>query len=155
MEQRDGAEGRSGSESELREGALRLLARREHSRKELERKLTSREWSASRVDRILDELAAEGLQSDARFAAEHLRSRVNRGYGPRKILAELVQKGVSRELAARTLDAADVDWAGVARGIYLTRFGDDAPSDRKERARRWRAMERRGFPGDVIAGLLE
>ncbi|TVR64282.1 MAG: regulatory protein RecX [Gemmatimonadales bacterium] len=145
------------AESELREGALRLLVRREHTRSELTRKLTSRGHDPDAVARLLDELAAEGLQSDLRFAREHLRSRMERGYGPRKILAELSKRGVSRIQAARVLEEAEVDWGAVAQQVYRDRFGPEtpAPQDRKERARRWRSMERRGFTAASIAPLLE
>jgi len=143
------------SDAELREAALRLLARREHTRSELTRKLTSRGWPSARVGELLDDLASEGLQSDVRFATEHLRSRVARGYGPRKIRAELRQRGVSRTLASQALQAAEVDWGEVALEIYRARFGEETPEDTAERARRWRSMERRGFPADIIAGLLE
>ncbi len=145
------------ADAELREGALRLLARREHTRTELTRKLTGRGWDSDAVSQLLDELAGEGLQSDLRFAREHLRSRVERGYGPRKILAELQKRGVGRPQAARVLEAADVDWAALARRVYRERFGVEAPpsDDRKERARRWRSMERRGFTAEAIAPLME
>lgn len=145
------------ADSELRDAALRLLARREHTRSELTRKLTGRGWDANAVSRLLEDLAAKGLQSDLRFAHEYLRIRVQRGYGPRKILAELRKRGLRRTEAARIVEAAEVDWSALAQRVYRDRFGSKAPSpdDRKERARRWRSMERRGFTADTIGPLME
>ena len=55
--------------------ALGLLTRREHSRRELSRKLTSRGVEAADVRSAVDRLEAEGWQSDTRFAEALVRSR--------------------------------------------------------------------------------
>ena len=62
--------------------ALGLLVRREHSRKELTRKLTARGVEADDAQAAVERMTAEGWQDDARFAELLVRSRANNGYGP-------------------------------------------------------------------------
>jgi regulatory protein len=143
-----------GQDRALREAAYRLLARREHSRHQLRRKLKDRDWCHEEVEELLDRLEEEGLQSDLRFAQAFARSRVERGYGPVRIRSELGQRGVDRGLAAQVVDGLEVDWIELAGSQYRRRYGDTDVDSRKERARRWNAMRRRGFTGEQIRPLL-
>ncbi len=139
---------------DAREAAIRLLARREHSARELWRKLTERGLAAEVIGPTLAALAAEGLQSDARFAAEYLRSRAERGYGPLRIRAELAERGVAGSEIATALGEAEADWAVRACEVHRRRFGDGRPVDRRERARQMRFLQQRGFDGEQIRAAL-
>jgi regulatory protein len=144
----------SGAE-EVRDAAVRLLARREHSARELTRKLCDRGWPEDRVEAALAALAAEGLQSDARFAESFARQRAERGYGPRKIDAELRQRGVERDLIAVALEQVDVDFFESAADFYRRRYGEpDATLSYRERARRAQALTRRGFEPEHVRALV-
>ena len=143
-----------GSRAELREAAVRLLARREHSRRELAAKLARRRWPAGSVTEVLDELAAEGLQSDLRFAESYARQRAEKNYGPVHIRAELSERGIDWELIAGVMDALEVDWSGSAAAWYERRYGTRPPSDIGEKARRVQALSRRGFAHEHIRGLI-
>ncbi|TVR53561.1 MAG: regulatory protein RecX [Gemmatimonadales bacterium] len=133
------------TDSKLRDKAHRLLSQREHSRSELRQKLLERGSAEGPVDELLDHLRDTGLQSDRRFAEALARSRVARGYGPLRIRSDLARRGVAPPLARQVLDALAVDWAEALREEHASRFGDDAPPNFQEKARRWRALERRGF----------
>lgn len=143
------------TDPQLREGALRLLARREHTRWELRRKLLKRKWDSGDVAAVLERLAREGLQSDRRFAEAHLRGRIERRYGPLRILAELRRRGVAAPLAREVVDSARVNWVEVARKAHSSRFGEGPPTNPEEKARRWRILKRRGFTGSQLAQVLE
>ncbi|HVJ31411.1 MAG TPA: regulatory protein RecX, partial [Gammaproteobacteria bacterium] len=69
--------------------ALELLARREHSRRELTRKLAARGFSDDVVSPVLDKLERTGALADARFTDSFVRSRIGKGQGPQRIRAEL------------------------------------------------------------------
>ena len=125
--------------------AMDLLARREHSRQELERKLVSREIAAGTVADVLDELQADGLQDDQRFVEAFIRSRVTRGKGPLKVMAELADRGVNANLVEAGLAAADAHWASMAEEALAKRFGSQPVRDFKDRARRLRFLAQRGF----------
>lgn len=138
----------------IRESAIRLLARREHSRAELERKLAQRGWAADDVRDVLDDLCADGLQSDTRYAESFVRSRIARNYGPVRIQAELTERGVDRQLAAEALASAEVDWFALAEDWYRRKYATE-PGDRKERSRRMQALGRRGFSPEHFQWLFE
>jgi regulatory protein len=139
---------------DVRRAAMNLLARREHARKELVQKL-SKKFSAipEIVEEELDKLRAEGLQSDARLAEVFIRSRVNRGQGPVKIKMELRGKGVDNDTLARAFETCEVNWFALVEQVARRRFGDSVPSDAKERARRGRFLQQRGFNFDQIGSL--
>ena len=134
--------------------AVRLLTRREHSRKELARKLFARGMPADLVEEVLQNLQARRLQSDARYAESLVNSRVSRGQGPVRIRRDLAQQGIPDTDIDTALEAAGVDWYALARETRTRRFGDPAPAEWKERARQARFLEYRGFSGDQIREAL-
>ena len=142
-------------EAACRRLALDLLARREHSRLELERKLASRGFHAPVVAGALDRLEAAGALSAERFGASFVRSRIARGQGPLRIRMELEQRGVASDAAAELLGQAEVDWNEAAREVRRKRFGQAAPRDFKERARQARFLEQRGFGSSAIRAALD
>lgn len=131
-----------------------MLARREHARRELARKLTQKGFSETAVRQALDALEAEGLLSDARFAEALVRSRTERGYGPLRIRAELIERGVDPALIEAQLEAELQSWVELARRQQAKRFGQGPAQDYRERARRARFLEGRGFPAEVIRRVL-
>ncbi|MFO7762877.1 MAG: regulatory protein RecX [Wenzhouxiangellaceae bacterium] len=148
-------EGSDSALAEAREAALRLLARREHSARELETKLLGKGWPGSDASQVISDLAADGLQSDRRFAESFARQRAGRHYGPRRILAELAQRGIDSGLAAEALESLEVDFAELAADFYRRKYGNADPDpDYRERARRSQALYRRGFESEHLRGLI-
>ncbi len=138
----------------LRLAAMNLLARREQSVRELQQKLLRRSTDTGLINSVIETLAAEGLQSDQRFAESFLRQRVARGYGPKRLLPELRQRGVADDVAEQTLAELEVDWYTVARDVFHARFGEQVSSEIKEKARRDRFMQYRGFSSDHYRHLI-
>lgn len=138
----------------IRRAAMDYLARREHARDELFHKLRSRfDVAPEIIEQELDKLRQEGLQSDARLAEALVRSRVNRGQGPVKIRAELRGKGVDDAIIASALDECDVDWSELVGEVARKRFGEHGPANPRERAKRIRFLQQRGFSFDHINTL--
>lgn len=137
-----------------RESALGLLARREHSRAELARKLEARDYVDADIAAVLDALTDAGLLSETRFAEAFVTARVRKGQGPRRIRAELRQRGVTDEMIDRAFDEAAVDWLELAQRVHRRRFGDQPPADVRDRARRVRFLEYRGFGADEIYAVV-
>ena len=124
--------------------ALELLARREHSRRELGRKLAARGIDRDAADVAMDKLGAQGFQDEQRFADMLARSRASGGHGPTRIRAELGMHGLAREIIENALDC-DTDWAESARALLARRY---SPADLADPAKRRKAVEfllRRGF----------
>jgi regulatory protein len=135
--------------------ALELLARREHSRRELTRKLAARGFPDDVVTPVLDELERTGALANARFADTFVRSRIAKGQGPQRIRAELAQRGIDAAAADDGLAAADVDWLATIRAVRSKRFGPELPRDYAERARQARFLQYRGFDSAQIRAALE
>lgn len=128
--------------------ALGLLSRREHSRRDLERKLARRGVAKEDAEAALERLERSAYQSDERFADALVRRRAGAGYGPRHILAELATHGIAATVARPLLDAQD--WVAVATDLARRR-GRGAGADPQVARRRLVALlQRRGFAGDHI-----
>ncbi|EAQ97009.1 regulatory protein RecX [Congregibacter litoralis] len=130
---------------DIRLAAVNLLARREHSRKELEQKLKKRFDDHGVVSEQLDRLTEEGLQSDARYAESFVRQRYNRGHGPLRVRQEMRQRGVPDEDVQMAMESAGYDWSSSASIVLKKKYGNTPAGDAKEKARRSRFMQYRGF----------
>jgi len=130
--------------------ALGLLSRREHSQRELARKLKARGCDADEVETVLAHLITEGWQDDARFAEMLVRARAQAGYGPRYIRAELLTHGVNDALIASALDHFEGDWLENARYLLQRRFGNTLNKESKHYRKAADLLARRGFDSDYI-----
>jgi regulatory protein len=135
--------------------ALELLARREHSRRELTRKLGTRGFTDDVIASVLDRLERSGALADARFTDSFVRSRVAKGQGPQRIRAELGQRGIADAEADEVLRGAEVDWLETIKAVRRKRFGPERPRDYAERARQARFLQYRGFLSEQIRAALE
>ncbi len=140
---------------DARKRALRLLARREHSRLELSRKLDAKGVNSNKIEGLLDHLERQGLLSDERFTESYVHSRKQRGYGPYRIAAELKDKGIAESLIEKYLNPDASDWGDLASYHYRKRYGGKAIMSRQERARRARFLLARGFSNEMIFKLLD
>lgn len=132
--------------------ALRYLARREHSRRELEKKLSVHEQSPQVLSDLLDQLEQQGFLSTERFAEQTSRTRRPR-FGSQRIVHELKEKGVdTAHIAGLLPDLKETDLE-TARQIWQKKFGTP-PADIKERGRQMRFLTNRGFPSDIIRAVL-
>jgi regulatory protein len=146
--------GRRRQEPSVTQRALGFLTRREHSRKELVSKLTSRGMDAAEVETAVARLAGEGWQDDTRFAGSLLRARVSSGYGPVRIRAELATHGLDRDAIARALESFDGDWAEIASDLVRRRFGPVANFDLARQRKAADLLIRRGFERPAIQAAI-
>ncbi|PTY37157.1 hypothetical protein BGP77_07780 [Saccharospirillum sp. MSK14-1] len=134
--------------------ALNLLARREHSRVELARKLEQRfPDQPEAITEALDRLMEQGLQDDQRFAEAFFRSQLERNRGPIRIRHEARQKGIAEAMESQ-LAESDVDWYKLALDVATRKLGRDDPSQPKVQARLARFLAYRGFDGECVRNVL-
>ena len=139
-------------EKSLLARALGYLARREHSRAELARKLTPHAESTDQLKRLLDDLEAKKLLSDRRFTEVLARSRGER-FGAARVKQELRSRGISDSLAREAVaDLARTEFQR-AREVWRRKF-DAPPADAAERARQMRFLAQRGFSAEVIRRVV-
>jgi regulatory protein len=139
--------------NELRQKAIRLLARREHTRAELTRKLASY-GTPEAIAGVIAELQAAHLQSDIRAAESYVRSHADR-LGSLRLRQDLKTRGVTSDLVdAQLAPGVLPDELDRARTVWHKKFSD-APADAREWARQARFLQTRGFASDIIRRLLK
>ena len=135
----------------LRERALALLARREHSGAELARKLAPHA-PAEDIATLVEHLRRENLLSDVRYAESLARARDGR-HGSLRLRADLRVQGVPEEQCDAVLAQARARDLEAARALWQRKFGQASP-DRAERARQMRFLASRGYPTEVIRRVV-
>jgi len=133
--------------------ALGLLSRREHSQRELRRKLDRKGYAADESAAAVQRLQQQSFQSDQRFAQMLVRSRVAQGQGPRRILAELRTHGIADDDARDALEQEGTDWLVLARRVHVRRYGQAVVRDPQESRRRAAFLLRRGFDAATVRAI--
>ena len=136
----------------LKGRALKLLAAREHSRSELEKKLASHEEVPGELAQALDELQAKGFISEQRVVESVLHRRAAR-LGTGRVKQELQAKGISAEVMADAIDALRRTEVERAREVWRKKFGEPA-ADAAGRAKQMRFLAARGFGADAIRRVV-
>jgi regulatory protein len=143
---------REGSARSGYERGIGLLARREHSARELKAKLTARGHARDEASEAVERLQQQEYQSDTRFAASVARQRSGQGYGPRRIQAELRSHGLADAAIRVVIEELQVDWNALAATQLRRRHGGRSLTDTAERAACAAFLLRRGFdPATVRA----
>jgi regulatory protein len=136
----------------LKGRALKLLAAREHSRQELERKLAQHEAQPGQLKAALDELQARGFIDEQRVVDSVLHRRAGR-LGAQRIRQELQAKGLDSERVAAAVASLRGTEAQRAREVWRRKFGVQ-PADAAQRAKQARFLLARGFSGEVVRRVL-
>ena len=137
----------------LKARAMRLLARREHSREELRRKLAARAQEGDDIEAVLDDLQKRGWLSDARYAEQSIRAR-SRRFGPVKLAHALRAQGVDEATIEAGFRAAGVDGTASIDKVWASRFRAP-PANERDKARQVRFLQGRGFALDDIFKFLK
>ena len=131
-----------------------LLARREHGRVELTRKLRQRGATPELIEPALDRLTEEGLLSESRYLESFVSYRARSGYGPLRIREELGQRGLQRGDIEQALRESGIDWREQLLDTWQRKFAGELPMDARERARQGRFLSYRGYSMEMIGRLL-
>ncbi|MES3010897.1 MAG: recombination regulator RecX [Pseudomonadota bacterium] len=137
----------------LKGRALRLLARREHSRAELERKLAAFEEVPGTLAQALDALQAKDFINEQRVVDSVVHRRAPR-LGAGRVRQELERKGLDREAVASAVAALASTELARARDVWQKKFGGTAAVDAADRARQMRFLASRGFSGEVVRRVV-
>lgn len=132
---------------------LRLLARREHSRRELLDKLALRGFNRDEAEPVITEMAERDWQNDERYTECYVRQRIQSGYGPVRIRYELQQRGISdADLDAQAEQRGG--WQNLLLDVYSGKYGDEKSLAQNEWLKRSRFLQQRGFSGEMIKRLF-
>ena len=141
-------------QTSIRNKAMDLLARREHSEYELRQKLKSRDYDVDAIDVALQELRQDHLLSDARYAEAYVNHRFNAGVGPVKIRYELRQKGIADALADEFLEPLSDRWDQLMMQQRVRKYGDAIPAGYADRMKQARFLQNRGFSPESVMRLF-
>ena len=163
------------AESRLRWLAFYYLSRREYGKAELKQKLIDKEQDPEKVDALLDEFEEKGYQSDYRTTLMLIRENIRKGRGRGRIKQEFYRKKIampgnidelidmansdSEEFSEFVDDSADnlvdgVDWLKLAVVARTRKYGDDIPTEQKDKAKQLRFLQYRGFNTDICFAAL-
>lgn len=138
----------------VRRTAMDLLARREHGRVELTRKLRQRGAPEELIDTALDRLTEEGLLSESRYLESFVSYRARSGYGPLRIREELGQRGLQRADIELALRESGINWQAQLEDVWRRKFSGQLPLDARERAKQGRFLAYRGYSMEMIGRLF-
>ncbi len=130
-----------------------FLSRREHSSREILKKMSNRVESKEMLLDSIKELVDDGLLSDERFAESYFQSRKNKGYGPLRIRNELKQRGVGDQIFSSLSN--EVDWSKYALEALKKKTNGDLPSEIKDVLKLKRFLNYRGFDFQDIDRAFE
>ncbi len=163
------------AESRLRWLAFYYLSRREYGKAELKQKLIDKEQDPDQIDALLDEFAEKGYQSDYRTTLMLIRENIRKGRGRGRIKQEFYRKKIampsnvdelidmanaeSDEFSEFVDDSSDnlvdgVDWLKLAVTARTKKYGEDIPTEQKDKARQLRFLQYRGFNTDICFAAL-
>jgi regulatory protein len=142
---------------EIVSASLRLLAMRDMSRIEFERKLAAKGFEAQSIAEAISWCIAEGWLNEARFAEVAAR-RLGHKYGAARIVQSLKQKGLSGSTLDDTMEAVKATEPQRAYAIWQRKFGE-VTHNHDARAKQLRYLQSRGFSyaiaNQIVRGLYE
>ena len=133
--------------------ALDIISRREHSQKELSNKLIKKFNIPELVDSVIDGLLEKNLLNDYRYSESYVVARKRKGFGPKKIVYELVSKGVNENTASEVIDA-EGGWNEAALKAFNKKFKAGMGEDYKEQNKQKVFLQNRGFSFEEIDSVF-
>lgn len=136
----------------LKARAIGFLSRREHSRRELARKLEPHSPDRDVLEQLLDSLERENWLSDERFVQSLINRRASR-QGTVRILQELRQHGIADLYISQAEQQLSDSETDRAQDVWEKKFGA-RPDNAKNYAKQYRFMMSRGFSADCVRRIL-
>ena len=101
--------------SDITKLITKYLSIREHSKLELQNKLSQKGHDLSDIRECINEFSSKDVQSDIRFTEEFIRSKLKKNKGPRLISSELVTRGISDSIINKKISEISYqEWCTVA-----------------------------------------
>ncbi|OGT53917.1 MAG: hypothetical protein A3F17_02845 [Gammaproteobacteria bacterium RIFCSPHIGHO2_12_FULL_41_15] len=133
--------------------AMRWLVIREHSEKELRRKLAKKGYAETKINEVMLQLIEQGLQSDQRYTEAWCRAKISAGYGPLKIKYDLKQQGIAESIIANTVSNDDVFWLEQLQIVWQKKYRK-IPATAAEHQKQARFLQSRGFDFSLINKII-
>ena len=132
--------------------ALRLLERRDYSRKELILKLTEKGEPLEDAEAVADRMTELGVIDDERYSRMLVRHYAAKGYGACRIKQELYRHGIHTDLWEEAMEELPSQ-EEILDKLLRSKLRGEEP-DRKEIKKATDAMLRRGFSWSEISAAM-
>ena len=139
-----------------RDYALKVIEFKDRTEKEIREKLTQKGYDENITEDEIAFLKDYGFINDLRYAQRFVSDAINlKKWGMARIRAELLRKGVDREIIDNAVEDAfmDIDDDRLLKEMQR-RFKNSDLSNIKERTRIFNFYMRRGFSPDEIKGAM-
>ena len=133
--------------------ALDIISRREHSQKELTGKLLNKFSEEEIVNSVINNLVKKNLLNDTRYSEAYVVSRKRKGFGPKKILYELIARGVIENIACEVIEN-EGGWKDAALKAFNKKFKKGKAMDFKELNKQKTFLQNRGFSFEEIDSVF-
>ena len=147
------------SPKDIRVKIMDYLARRDHSKKEILKKMTSKVSSLELLLTEIDKLEVEGYINEQRFAEDYVNARVFRGNGPLKIKAELRNKGINDNVILAATLLHEETCVINAHKALVKKFGhinaESYEEIQKLKLKKQRFLGSRGFSFEAINAAMK
>jgi regulatory protein len=133
--------------------ALDIISRREHSQKELTGKLLNKFSEEELVESVINSLVKKNLLNDFRYTEAYVVSRKRKGFGPKKIIYELIARGVMENIAYEAIEN-EGGWKDAALKAFNKKFKKGKAMDFKELNKQKAFLQNRGFSFEEIDSVF-
>ena len=133
--------------------ALDIISRREHSQKELTGKLLNKFSEEELVESVINSLVKKNLLNDFRYTEAYVVSRKRKGFGPKKIIYELIARGVIENIAYEAIEN-EGGWKDAALKAFNKKFKKGKAMDFKELNKQKAFLQNRGFSFEEIDSVF-
>ena len=136
--------------------AVKYLAARPRSRKEVETRLRQYGYPEDTVEMVLFKLEKTGILNDPSFAEQWAQARSEKGRGKTTIARELYQKGISKETAESVLDDLDEEQQLAKARALAEKWAPRYRGEEKQAAVRklTQALLRRGYTWEIAKAAV-
>ncbi len=140
--------------------AVRYLGYKMRTRREVENKLREAQYPDGLIERVIDFLIKYDYINDELYCKKYIKETLKlRPKGIFLIKQELKARGVKEEIIDEALNEAEIDEEALAQRLLVKKYEDFAAMDKKELAKVYAFLQRKGFSYGVIkaavAGLAE
>jgi regulatory protein len=142
------------NEQDLYDQAVTLLAKRDYASGEIKRCLKRYSSDEDSINSVMDRLISHHYLDDSRLIEKEIKKQLAKRHGPSRIKQELRQKGLELLAIEQALEDLDVDWFELSEELRIKKFGDELPTDPKEKAKQIRYLQYRGHTMGIIMELL-
>ncbi|MGN1098060.1 MAG: regulatory protein RecX [Clostridia bacterium] len=140
---------------DCRERAIKIVALKDRTEKELRDKLAEKGYSDEEIDDAVEFMKSYNYINDESYAEKYVADGINlRGHGPRRIKTELLRRGISRDIAEAALENIEAEPRERLEEIMERRFAAADLGNPKERNRIFGYFARRGYSSHDIWGVI-